>query len=151
MEILPDTPPNHTTVAKNKVPAPDITSDTVEATSEDAMSKETLSDETAPEETVTRKRIEITGIRDLPRANWYLCNNSFLVHGFFNYHYLLLKTVETGDKKRLFLGVPGIYEQPERVMALTVPHGQIRLFPAGEYLVHYQVPHMQQYDAYSVP
>lgn len=118
VEILPDTPPNHTTVAKNKVPAPDITSDTEEATSEDAMSKETLSDETAPEETVTRKRIEITGIRDLPRANWYLCNNSFLVHGFFNYHYLLLKTVETGDKKRLFLGVPGIYEQPERVMAL---------------------------------
>ena len=80
--------------------------------------KETISEDTAPEETITRKRIEITGIRDLPRANWYLCNNSFLVHGFFNYHYLLLKTVETGDKKRLFLGVPGIYEQPERMMAL---------------------------------
>ena len=89
-----------------------------ESASEDTMSKETISEDTAPEETVTRKRIEITGIRDLPRANWYLCNNSFLVHGFFNYHYLLLKTVETGDKKRLFLGVPGIYEQPERMMAL---------------------------------
>lgn len=112
VEILPDTPPNHTTAAKTKVPAPD------ESASEDTMSKETISEETAPEETVTRKRIEITGIRDLPRANWYLCNNSFLVHGFFNYHYLVLKTVETGDKKRLFLGVPGIYEQPERMMAL---------------------------------
>lgn len=148
VEILPDTPPNHTTAVKTKVPAPDITSDTEtlhredpvqketmpeetmsektmlektvpeESASEDTMSKETISEETTPEETVTRKRIEITGIRDLPRANWYLCNNSFLVHGFFNYHYLLLKTVETGDKKRLFLGVPGIYEQPERMMAL---------------------------------
>lgn len=114
VEILPDTPPNHTTIEKTmpKKIVPD------ESASEDTMSKETISEETALEETVTRKRIEITGIRDLPRANWYLCNNSFLVHGFFNYHYLLLKTVETGDKKRLFLGVPGIYEQPERMMAL---------------------------------
>ena len=113
VEILPDTPPNHTTAVKIKVPAPDITSDTENLHREDPVQKETM-----PEETITRKRIEITGIRDLPRANWYLCNNSFLVHGFFNYHYLLLKTVETGDKKRLFLGVPGIYEQPERMMAL---------------------------------
>lgn len=57
VEILPDTPPNHTTVAKNKVPAPDITSDTEEATSEDAMSKETISEETARRETITRKRL----------------------------------------------------------------------------------------------
>lgn len=133
VEILPDMPPNHTTEAENKVPASDTEDLHPEkATSEDTMSKETVSDETAPEETITRKRIEITGIRDLPRPNWYLCNNSFLVHGFFNYHYLLLKTVENGEKKRLFLGVPGIYEQPERMMALIFGFPEFEPEPSEE-------------------
>ena len=153
VEILPDMPPNHTTEAENKVPASDtedlhpektVPKETMieeaateesmpeKATSEDTMSKETVSDETAPEETITRKRIEITGIRDLPRPNWYLCNNSFLVHGFFNYHYLLLKTVENGEKKRLFLGVPGIYEQPERMMALIFGFPEFEPEPSEE-------------------
>ena len=153
VEILPDMPPNHTTEAENKVPASDtedlhpektVPKETMieeaateesmpeKATSEDTMSKETVSDKTAPEETITRKRIEITGIRDLPRPNWYLCNNSFLVHGFFNYHYLLLKTVENGEKKRLFLGVPGIYEQPERMMALIFGFPEFAPEPSEE-------------------
>lgn len=73
--------------------------------------------EAQPLETSYR-RIEITDIRSLPKRNWYLCNNSFLVHGFFNYHYLILKTVDTSDGRKRFIGVPGIYEQPERMMAL---------------------------------
>ena len=85
------------------------------------------SNDTSPEEAkepekdtpkISYRRIEITDIRSLPRRNWYLCNNSFLVHGFFNYHYLILKTVEEPDGRKRFLGVPGIYEQPERMMAL---------------------------------
>ncbi len=68
---------------------------------------------------VLYQKIEITDIRKmLPKRNWYLCNNSFLVHGFFSYHFLMLKTVETSDGIQRFLGVPGIYEQPERMMAL---------------------------------
>lgn len=68
--------------------------------------------------TITYKKIAITDIRSLPKSNWYLCNNSFLIHGFFNYHYLILKTVESKGKMQRFLGVPGIYEHPERMMAL---------------------------------
>ena len=67
---------------------------------------------------VSYKKIEITDIRRLPKKNWNLCNNRFLIHGFFNYHYLMLKTIERNGEKSMFLGVPGIYEQPERMMAL---------------------------------
>lgn len=66
----------------------------------------------------TYKKIAITDIRSsLPKRNWYLCSNSFLIHGFFNYHYLILKTVEYNGQKKCYLGVPGVYEQPERTMA----------------------------------
>ena len=67
---------------------------------------------------ISYKKIEISDIRKLPKSNWNLCNNRFLIHGFFNYHYLMLKTVEMEGKTHSFLGVPGIYEQPERMMAL---------------------------------
>ena len=67
---------------------------------------------------VTYKKIEIIDIRKLPKQNWNLCGNSFLIHGFFNYHYLILKTVEDPEKKQQLLGVPGIYAQQERMMAL---------------------------------
>ena len=80
--------------------------------------KKSLESMSAPAGTATLRRIGITDIRSLPKCNWKLCNNSFLVHGFFNYHYLILKTVENGDTKQQFIGVPGIYEQPERMMAL---------------------------------
>lgn len=59
-------------------------------------------------------RIELSDLRELPKQYWYLGNNSFLLHGFFNYHYLLFGKL-SGD--RWFLGVPGIYERQERVMA----------------------------------
>ena len=66
----------------------------------------------------TYKRIAITDIRSLPSRNWHLCNNSFLVHGFFCYHYLILKTVNAPDGTQIYLGVPGIYASQERMMAL---------------------------------
>ena len=62
-------------------------------------------------------KMDIKAIRSLPKRNWYLGNNSFLVHGFFNYHYLILGREMDGDKERWYLGVPGFYQQQERVMA----------------------------------
>lgn len=59
-------------------------------------------------------QIELKELRELPRRYWYLGNNSFLLHGFFNYRYLVVgKTKE----ERWFIGVPGIYQRQERVMA----------------------------------
>ena len=59
-------------------------------------------------------RIELKDLRELPRKYWYLGNNSFLLHGFFNYRYLVLGKLE---EDKWFIGVPGIYQQQERVMA----------------------------------
>lgn len=59
-------------------------------------------------------RIELKDLRELPWKYWYLGNNSFLLHGFFNYRYLVLGKLE---EDKWFIGVPGIYQQQERVMA----------------------------------
>ena len=64
------------------------------------------------------RRIDMNGIRTLPKKNWYLCNNSFLLHGFYNYHYLIVKEKECEGQKRQYLGVPGYYARQERIMAM---------------------------------
>ena len=63
---------------------------------------------------VNAVQIELRDLRELPKDFWYLGNNSFLLHGFFNYHYLLFGKLPEGG---WFLGVPGIYQKQERVMA----------------------------------
>ena len=64
------------------------------------------------------ERMDISDIRRLPKKNWHLCSNSFLIHGFFNYHYLVLKRVGGKEQEKLSLGVPGMYAKAERAMAL---------------------------------
>lgn len=59
-------------------------------------------------------QIELRHLRELPKRYWYLGNNSFLLHGFFNYQYLVVG--KTGEGQ-WFLGVPGVYQKQERVMA----------------------------------
>ena len=49
----------------------------------------------------------------LPRCEWRHANNSFLIHGYYNYHHLIL-TVRDG---RLKLGVPGVYHPQEEKAA----------------------------------
>lgn len=63
-------------------------------------------------------RIELKDLRELPKRYWYLGNNSFLLHGFFNYRYLMLGKKEKGEETRWFLGVPGVFQNQERVMAI---------------------------------
>lgn len=62
-------------------------------------------------------RLELKDLRQLPKAYWYLGNNSFLLHGFFNYRYLILGMTEEFGVKKWFIGVPGVFQNPERVMA----------------------------------
>ena len=45
----------------------------------------------------------------LPRCEWKLANNRFLLHGYFNYHHVVL--IDDGNELRL--GVPGIYHSQE--------------------------------------
>lgn len=67
---------------------------------------------------VTYEKIGLIDIRRLPKKCWYLSNNSFLIHGYFNYQHLILKTVVESGEKKQYIGVPGIYEVPEKMMAM---------------------------------
>lgn len=58
-------------------------------------------------------RIEIKDVRLLPEKYWSMINNSFLLHGFFNYRYLVFGRVD----QNWFIGVPGVYQKQEHVMA----------------------------------
>lgn len=62
-------------------------------------------------------RLELKDIRQLPRQYWYFGNNSFLLHGFFNYRYIILGMTEEFGVKKWFIGIPGVFQNPERVMA----------------------------------
>lgn len=110
----------NTTPPRNENPAISAASLKMTDSSRSSVSKDsTVAAESAsPEPEISSRRIELTDIRSLPRRNWYLSNNRFVVHGFFNYHYLILKTVMLPNGRKRYLGVPGIYEQPERMMAL---------------------------------
>ena len=52
------------------------------------------------------------------RRNWEYGNNSFVMHGYYNYRYLLLGVMPFQDgKKQYVLGVPGIFSNKDRYLA----------------------------------
>ncbi len=54
----------------------------------------------------------------LPRDAWVYGNNSFLLHGYYNYRYLIIaKLLNPQGMPRYILGVPGHYYSNERYMA----------------------------------
>lgn len=59
------------------------------------------------------EKIERKDLVRLPRKDWYLANNNFLLHGFYNYHHLLW--LEEGET--LYVGVPGVYHPREMQVA----------------------------------
>ena len=60
-------------------------------------------------------RIMPVDLKYLPMQNWFLGRNSFLLHGYYNYRYLILGRSEQG----VVLGIPGLYSPMEaRVAAM---------------------------------
>lgn len=59
------------------------------------------------------EKIQRQELSRLPRKDWRIANNSFLLHGFYNYHHLLY--IEEDGKK--WIGVPGIYHEKEKMAA----------------------------------
>lgn len=94
-----------------------------ENASEGALSEEASSEDTAAVEAESQtpslettdlslpvcRKISRSEMSVLPRRSWNLANNSFLLHGFHNFHHLLL--VESDDA--FILGVPGFYDKKE--------------------------------------
>lgn len=69
----------------------------------------------AGDKSVWGMQIQMKDLKALPPDYQMVGTNSFLLHGFFTYGTLLLGYME--DTQQWFLGVPGIYQNQERVMA----------------------------------
>lgn len=127
-EALPDSPPDHQEAFQpgsqnQKQPQPDSSK---EFPKEDPA--ETLWDRlrvTYPKVTAFEcaDGCEILVIKPqdiglLPWENWVYGNNSFLLHGYYNYRYLILARLgKPGERGRYILGVPGHYGNNEKYMA----------------------------------
>ena len=125
-EALPDSPPDHQEAFQpgyQKQPQPDSSK---ESSKEDPA--ETLWDRLRvayPKVTAFEcaDGCEILVIKPqdiglLPRENWVYGNNSFLLHGYYNYRYLILARLgKPGERGRYILGVPGHYGNNEKYMA----------------------------------
>ena len=127
-EALPDSPPDHQEAFQpgsqnQKQPQPDSSK---ESSKEDPA--ETLWDRLRvayPKVTAFEcaDGCEILVIKPqdiglLPRENWVYGNNSFLLHGYYNYRYLILARLgKPGERGHYILGVPGHYGNNEKYMA----------------------------------
>jgi len=65
-----------------------------------------------PGDTVYEK-ISRQELSRLPRKEWRIANNSFLLHGFHNYHHLLYME----ENGMIWIGVPGIFHEKEKQAA----------------------------------
>lgn len=60
-------------------------------------------------------RMEPKDLKHFEKKYWYLGNNSFLLHGYYNYRYLIVGK----EKNGIILGIPGTYyPREERVAAM---------------------------------
>lgn len=62
-------------------------------------------------------RIEPKDIGMFPVETWILANNSFLLHGYYNYRHLIFGILQTGGKSQYVIGVPGVMQNTEQTMA----------------------------------
>ncbi len=74
-----------------------------------------------PKQTVYEK-ITRQDISRFPRKEWRVANNSFLLHGYHNYHHLLY--IEEDGK--VWLGVPGIFHEKEQIAAQSFGFPEFR-------------------------
>lgn len=62
-------------------------------------------------------RIEPKDIGMLPVETWVLANNSFLLHGYYNYRHLVFGILQMEEGEQYVIGVPGVLQTTEQTMA----------------------------------
>ena len=77
---------------------------------------------------VIYEKIQRQGLSRLPRREWRIANNSFLLHGFYNYHHLLY-IEEDGN---VLIGVPGIFHEKEQEAARAFGFPEFRRLTNNE-------------------
>lgn len=89
-----------------------MTTETLTIAEQPVATKDLTAAEDNPKNTAapkTVRKIQRRELSCLPRHYWNLANNSFLLHGYYNYNHLLL--VE--EDGHYWLGVPGVYDPRE--------------------------------------
>jgi hypothetical protein len=92
-----------------------------------------LEEEDGKSDVIECVKITPNDIGLLDMDNWRLGVNSFLTHGFYNYHYLMLGQIGMNQGSRRYchiLGVPGEYSSKEQYLARVF--GFDRFLPATE-------------------
>ena len=77
---------------------------------------------------VIYEKIQRQGLSRLPRREWRIANNSFLLHGFYKYHHLLY-VEEDGN---VLIGVPGIFHEKEEEAARAFGFPEFRRLTNNE-------------------
>lgn len=85
------------------------------------LEREEIEDYQLPKER-TYEKITRQDLVRLPKRDWDLANNHFLLHGYYNYHHLML----IREKEQYWLGIPGIYHDKERMVASRFGFPQFR-------------------------
>lgn len=111
----PDTEPELQTEAHSDMPDSKLQTDALSDMPNPELQADALSDmpdsepKQSSEPKSSARKIQRSELSSLPRRYWNLANNSFLLHGYYNYNHLLL--VE--EDGHYWLGVPGIYDPRE--------------------------------------
>ena len=69
---------------------------------------------------ITALRIRPGDLGRFPKENWPLAKNSFILHGFFQYRYILVVRIPPQTEQyeeRFMVGVPGVYSQMDNYLA----------------------------------
>lgn len=82
-----------------------------------------------PQNQYRYRKIDLTHMREIPPQDRHYSSNAFLIHGFWNYGYLIIKTEMENNQKKLLLGVPGIYERQEAAMAMAFGFSKFETLP----------------------
>ena len=78
-------------------------------------------------------RMQLNDLREFPKKYWYIGNNSFLLHGFFNYRHIIFGEMEEDGRKAYLIGVPGVFQNQERIMAAMFGFPEFRTAKNTEY------------------
>lgn len=81
----------------------------IEPEQEDVVEREIESEQEENQSRIHCVKIQRRDLARLPRCEWKLANNSFLLHGCYNYRHLAFLEY----KDQLWLGVPGVYHPQE--------------------------------------
>ena len=97
--------------------APELCQELQMTVESDVCLEEEVEEEVQPEPRTlpacTCEKIQRQDLSRLPRKEWKLANNNFLLHGYYNYHHLLY--IEENDK--VWIGVPGVFHPKEKMAA----------------------------------